>query len=257
MAVLPRATLYTAHLLHKRYKPKAHGFEYSIWALKIDLAELGSLARAHLLGGNSPLSLPLKDFGPRDGSDLQIWLCRQLHYHGYSGEEPYEFLFLPRFKGRGFAPLSIWMTPHVYLFEVHNTAGEAHVYLAPENDLSQSRAWKRLWVSPFSPMHGQYKFTLIITNTILDVQIDLIDNQGLALTAHLTGSGEALTYQALHKVTRSPGLLGARSFRTIVLEALKIRWKGLHFQNGPFSPCEPVSVASISKTDSKQAPSTA
>ena len=237
------ATLYSARLFHKRFAPKVHEFSYDLWALRVDLSALEDLAEQNLLGGRSPLSLDPKDFGGRDDGPMTHWFEDQLKAHGFSREGPKEFLFLPRFKGRGFSPLSVWSSPEALLFEVHNTSGEAHSYLLPREDLGQHQAWKRLWVSPFSDMHGRYTFGHQADETRLDLSVRLHDGRGQALIATLGGVGQPLTNESLKQVLRSPGIGGARSFQMILWQALKLRRRGLRPKWGPFAPRQIVSQA--------------
>lgn len=237
------ATLYSARLYHKRFAPKIHEFSYDLWALRVNLNALGQLAEQHLLGGRSPLSLNPKDFGGRDGADPKVWFESQLEAHGFSTAGPKEFLFLPRLKGRGFSPLSVWSSPEALLFEVHNTSGEAHSYLLPRDNLDKHQAWKRLWVSPFSDMHGRYTFGYQADETRLDLSVRLHDGSGQTLVATLGGLGQPLTKDSLAQVAKKPGIGGARSFQMILWQALKLRRLGLRPKWGPFAPRHIVSKA--------------
>ena len=234
------ATLYQARVFHRRLRPKAHTLAYNLWALRVDLSALDDLAQRHLLGGQSPLSLEKRDFGPRDGSDLLTWAQTQLREDG-----PIDFTFLPRWKGRGFSPISVYSTERSALFEVHNTAGEAHSYLIPRTSMAHVQAWKRLWVSPFSQMHGAYDFVFQADAKALDLRVTLRNSKGPILKASLTGLGEPLSLESLAKVRRAPGLVGRRTFAAILWEAVKLRAKGLRPHWGPFAPAEPVTKASL------------
>ncbi len=237
------ATLYSARLYHKRFAPKVHEFSYDLWALKVDLSALAQLAAANLLGGHSPLSLEPKDFGARDGGSLLGWFEGQLEKHGFSSAGPKEFLFLPHLRGRGFSPLSVWSSPEALLFEVHNTSGEAHSYLLPRHDLDRQQAWKRLWVSPFSDMHGRYTFGYQADEAGLDLSVRLHDSKGRALVATMGGRGQPLTQESLNQVTKTPGIAGRRSFQMILWQALKLRHLGLRPKWGPFAPSQIISRA--------------
>ena len=152
-------------------------------------------------------------------------------------------LFLPRLHGRGFSPLSVWSFPKALLFEVHNTGGEAHSYLALRGALNRQHARKRLWVSPFSDMHGRYTFGYAADDQALDLRVRLYDSQGLALLARLSVTCQPLNPAGLHQVAQVPGTSGTRTFATILWQALKLRCLGLRFHWGPFAPCQPASRA--------------
>ena len=234
------AVLYATRVFHRRHRPQPHEFAYNLWALKIDLSRLDLLQAQNLLGGTSPLSLRLSDFGPRDGSPLLPWFQAQLAAQGYATHGPHEFVFLPRFHGRGFCPIAVYVSPQALLFEVHNTAGEAHAYLLPRDDLEHFQAWKRLWVSPFSAMHGRYTFGFQSDAQRLNLRVQLHDPEGPALLATLSGPGQPLTHAALKALEANPGITGAAAFRQILWQALRLRLKGLRPRWGAFAPKAPV-----------------
>ncbi len=237
------ATLYSVRVHHRRVRPRAYDLAHDLWALKIDLAALAALARDNLLGGTSPLSLDARDFGPRDGSDLLTWFRTTLRAQGFDDTGPLELVFLPRFRGKGFAPLSVWMSPEAVLFEVHNTAGEAHIYAVRRDGLPDQHAWKRLWVSPFTPMHGRYDFRFAASPQDLDVQIRLHDAAGLLLEATMVGPGQPLTPAALRDLQQRPGVLGRGIFRRILGHALRLRLLGLRPRWGGFAPAHSISTS--------------
>ena len=237
------ATLYSVRVHHRRLRPKTYELSHNLWALKIDLASIAALARDNLLGGTSPLSLDARDFGARDGSDLATWLRTTLRAHGFCDKGPLEFVFLPRFHGKGFAPLSVWLARDALLFEVHNTAGEAHTYAVQRDQLSNHQAWKRLWVSPFTPMHGRYEFRFQVYPWGLDLQVQLHDAAGLLLQASMSGPGRSLNHAALTDLQKRPGVLGRSLFRYILWHALRLRFLGLRPHWGAFAPAYSVSTS--------------
>ncbi len=237
------ATLYSVRVHHRRLRPKVYDLAHDLWALKIDLAALETLACDNLLGGTSPLSLDARDFGPRDGSDLLTWFRTSLRTHGFCDIEPLELVFLPRFRGKGFAPLSVWMSPEALLFEVHNTAGEAHTYAVRRETMPDQQAWKRLWVSPFTPMHGRYDFRFAAGPDGLDLRVRLHDAAGLLLQATMTGPGQPLTPTALTTLQQRPGVLGRGIFRRILWHALRLRLLGLRPRWGAFAPAYSISTS--------------
>ena len=245
------ATLYPARVYHKRLRPKVHEFTYHVWALKIDLSEIHNLQQLNLLGGTSPLTLEPKDFGPRDGSDLLTWFQGALAKRGYDNDGKLELLFLPRFRGQGFAPITVWIAPDVLMFEVHNTAGEAHTYFVPSKDLANQQAWKRMWVSPFTPMHGRYDFDFAANQDLLRLKVRLENEEGPLLTATMTGKGQQLNHKTLKDLKRTPGVSGRSLFMQILWQGLQLRLKGLRPYWGVFAPRTPISTSQTKSVSRK------
>ena len=79
--MIKNSSIYTGNVIHKRFKPKVHSFNYKVFSLLIDLSEL------HILDENLKLfsynkfniiSFYQKDHGPRDGSSLKDWVVDNL-----------------------------------------------------------------------------------------------------------------------------------------------------------------------------------
>lgn len=171
MATELRSRLLIGHVLHTRLRPIVHRFRYPVFCLRLDLAELAQLQGA-VFGINRwrPLSLYFKDYGPRDGSDLQTWARQLLAQHGIAADGRISLQTFPRIFGFAFNPISLWYCERAdgalmaVLAEVNNTFGEHHFYLLHSNDgtpldaHSQLQAKKMMHVSPFCQVKGSYRF---------------------------------------------------------------------------------------------------
>lgn len=243
------AMLYAGDVMHARMKPVAHRFQYRVFTLLIDIdrleeaerqSPLFSLGRFNLLGFN------VKDHGRRDGSALRPAVEAMLAAAGHP-EPPRRILLLcyPKVLGYVFNPLSVYfcygaderLTAVVY--EVRNTFGELHPYVAPVRDgeagpegLRQRRP-KVFHVSPFIDMMQTYHFRLLPPGEAVRVRILETDKAGPTLAATFVGRARRFsTASILAECGRVP-LMTLKVIAAIHLEALRLWWKGVPLQPDP------------------------
>ena len=136
--MIKNSYIYTGTVIHKRFKPKIHSFNYKVFSLLIDLSELDLMHQKLKLFSYDKfniISFFNKDHGPRDGSSLKNWVMDNLKKNGIETENiQIKLLCYPRIFGYVFNPLSIF---YIYdknselisiLYEVKNTFGEQHFY---------------------------------------------------------------------------------------------------------------------------------
>jgi DUF1365 family protein len=76
-----------------------------------------------------------RDYGPRDGSDLELWMRTLLAEQGIAADGEIWLQTFPRVLGYAFNPVSFWHCHDAHgrlravLAEVNNTFGETHRYL--------------------------------------------------------------------------------------------------------------------------------
>ena len=73
--------IYNGNVIHKRFKPKEHFFEYKVFSLFIDLSELNELnekLKFFSLNKFNLISFYEKDHGERDGTSLFDWVKKNL-----------------------------------------------------------------------------------------------------------------------------------------------------------------------------------
>ena len=129
--MIKNSSIYTGTVIHKRFKPKVHSFNYKVFSLLIDLSELDILDKNLKLFSYNKfniISFYNKDHGPRDGSSLKNWVIYNLKKNGIKIEHiQIKLLCYPRIFGYVFNPLSVF---YVYdknlnlvsiLYEVKNT----------------------------------------------------------------------------------------------------------------------------------------
>ena len=79
--MIKHSYIYTGTVIHKRFKPKIHTFNYKVFSLLIDLSEIKLLDKSLKLFSYDKfniISFFNKDHGPRDGSSLKNWVIDNL-----------------------------------------------------------------------------------------------------------------------------------------------------------------------------------
>jgi hypothetical protein len=239
-------------VMHARMKPKTHRFSYKVFNLLIDLDRLSEANRASRFFSVGA-RFNLASFRESDHGDGQTPLRAQVErLLGPAGVDltggRVLLLCYPRILGFVFNPISVYFCYHAddalaaVIYEVRNTFGEMHSYVAPvvDGELSQAglrQTRKKLfYVSPFLDMALRYHFRLLPPGDAVRLRILETDADGPILAATFTGTREDLT---------SPGLLGqclAIPFMTLKVvagihwEALKLWLKGVGLRTRPAPP---------------------
>lgn len=197
------------------------------------------------------VSFSERDFGPnyrKPKSHKPIALAdyaRQIA-HGYAPDikiQQIQLLAFPRILGIIFNPISVFLCRdlagdiRVIIYEVHNTFGDAHSYVAlPDKTghASLHRCDKKLHVSPFFGMDGFYDlfFKEKAAELRLIVKYWLAPNKP-ALTATMRGTRTSLSSIDVLKMLWQAGQFPSRPLLSIHVEALKLWWKRLRFHPRP------------------------
>jgi uncharacterized protein len=248
----PSAALYDGQVMHARLKPKVHRFSYQVYSLMVDithLSEADKISALFSVGRFNLVSFHEKDHGPRDGSSLATHVKKLLQDAGVKGELSRILLICyPRVLGFSFNPIAVYFAydPHDQLvgviYEVRNTFGEMHTYVAPvvEHELSeaglrQQRA-KLFYVSPFMDMPMTYHFRLKPPTDICAIRILEHDQNGPILSASFMGRYRAMSgMSVLGAFLRNP-LLPLKIIGGIHFEAMRLWFKGIRFFNRPEPP---------------------
>ena len=234
--------IYTGTVIHKRFKPKVHSFNYKVFSLLIDLSELDLLDKNLKLFSYNKfniISFYNKDHGPRDGSSLKNWVIDNLEKnHIKTNGIQIKLLCYPRIFGYVFNPLSVF---YVYdknkdlisiLYEVKNTFGEQHTYVfksKKDQNLIQHVCKKKFHVSPFIEMNCVYFFRLLKTGNKISVIIDQNDKEGKILYASQDGVKSELNNNTLIKTYLKHPLMTFKIILAIHFEAFKLWTKGIKY----------------------------
>jgi len=234
--------IYTGAVIHKRFKPKVHSFNYKVFSLLIDLSELDFLDKNLKLFSYNKfniISFFSKDHGPRDGSSLRKWVLENLKQNNTETKDiQIKLLCYPRILGYVFNPLSVF---YVYnknsdlisiLYEVKNTFGEQHTYFfktKKNENLIQHICKKKFHVSPFIEMNCIYFFRLLKPGNKISVIIDLQDSKSKILYASQDGIKSELNNNTLLKSYLKHPLMTFKIILAIHFEAFKLWTKGIKF----------------------------
>jgi uncharacterized protein len=248
----PAVALYDGQVMHARMKPKAHRFNYHVFSLMVDITRLREADKASAffsVGRFNLLSFHEKDHGACDGLSLKHHAKKLLHDAGLKSE-PNRILLIcyPRVLGFNFNPISVYFAydadDHLIgvIYEVRNTFGEMHTYVAPvlENELNeaglrQERA-KLFYVSPFMDMPMTYHFRLKPPTDVCAIRILENDQHGPILAASFIGRYRAMSGASAFRVFLRNPFLPVKIVGGIHFEAAKLWFKGIRFFTRPAPP---------------------
>lgn len=244
-----RSALYVGAVMHRRLRPTVHQFRYRAFWLLLDLDELPALtARLRLFSHNRFNLFALHDADQGDGSatPLRIQAERLLSEAGLDiAGGTIRLLCMPRTLGYSFNPISIYYCHRpdgqlaAIIYEVHNTFGERHAYVAPiETQFGEIRqnCRKAFYVSPFMDMDLAYHFRLTTPAERVAVGIGASKGGERVLNACLTGLRRELTDGALLRVFVAIPLITAKVTLAIHWEALRLWLKGMRMRTRPAAP---------------------
>lgn len=239
------SALYFGRVRHRRFSPKAHAFDYRLFMVYLDLAELNDVFRGrwlwstrrravaqfrredHLGDPGQPLADAVRDLvaertGQRPGG--RICLLTHLRYWGYA-MNPISVYYC--FDADNIAVANL-------VLEVNNTPwGERHCYVltpVPSGiDRMQAEFEKAFHVSPFMGMDYTYRAVLTKPAEHLVVHLENHDASGCAFDATLT-----LRHRAIHRGSLALVLLlhpwmTAAVVMAIYWQALRLWAKGFHY----------------------------
>jgi uncharacterized protein len=246
------ACLYDGQVMHARMKPKPHRFTYHIYSLLIDLTRLSEANSASIffsVGGFNLLSFNEKDHGAGDGLPLADYTKLLLKSAGVQPEITRVLLMCyPRVLGFTFNPIAVYFAYGAsnelvgVIYEVRNTFGEMHTYVAPVRDgelneagLRQERE-KLFYVSPFMDMPMNYRFRIRPPAKDLALRILETDATGPILTASFIGTQTTLTNASVLNAFFRVPLMTIKVVVGINWEAMKLWFKGIRLFTRPPAP---------------------
>lgn len=255
------AALYVGDTWHRRFAPRAHEFRYRLFQILVDIDRLDT-AFAGLtlmrLGRTGVMSFDPADHGDRRSAALRPWVTAQLAATGVSAEAAViRLLCFPRVLGFVFNPLSIFFVHaadgrlEAVVYEVNNTFGQTHAYVIPAagQDRETQRAAKRLYVSPFYRVEGDYRFDIAAPGETFDMRIVKAVDGKPDFVATQTARREILTDQRLAALFWSIPLMTLKVVAAIHWQALRLWLKG-----APFGPRPPAPRAAVSGGEPEPAP---
>jgi DUF1365 family protein len=249
----PAAQLVHGQVMHARLRPAPHRFVYPVFYVRLDLARLDACnSRWFGVDRWRPLSIRSRDYGPRDGSSLELWMRALLREHDIDADGEIWLQTFPRVAGYVFNPVSFWQCHdrqgqlRAVLAEVNNTFGESHRYLlrlgADDGAGASAVAPKHIHVSPFCQVQGHYRFRFRLGGASHCTGIDYHDLDGLLLRTSLSGRPAPMTDRALLGALLRYPLLGLGIIVRIHWQALKLWRKRVPFFSKPAAPTDHTTV---------------
>jgi DUF1365 family protein len=242
------AALYVGETWHRRFAPRPHEFRYRLFQLLIDIDQLDQ-AFAGLtwikLGRWGPMSFEPRDHGDRQSRDLRPWVEAALAEAGVKASmATIRLLCFPRVLGFVFNPLSIFFVHaadgrlEAVVYEVNNTFGQTHAYVitATGGARETHRAAKRLYVSPFYGVEGEYRFDISAPGETFDLRVVKAVDGRPDFVATQTADREPLTDQRLRALFWSIPLMTLKVVVAIRWQALRLFLKGAPFGARPPGP---------------------
>ncbi|WP_181701851.1 DUF1365 domain-containing protein [Chthonobacter albigriseus] len=253
------AVLYRGEVMHARLKPLSHRFVYKVANLMIDLDRLDGadrLSRLFSVGRFNLFSFRESDHGRRDGKPLRPYVDALCAEGGVPRPERVLLLCYPRVVGFVFNPISVYFCldgqdrPTALIYEVRNTFGESHTYVAAVEEGQVTSAGIRqernkvFFVSPFMPMEQRYHFRVLPPGRAVRIRILETDRDGPTLAATFVGEETPLTSATILRIAVGRPLHTVKVVAGIHWEALKLWFKGApYFSRG--QPPAPVSHADM------------
>ncbi len=250
--IATHSSLYVGHVRHRRFFPRPHQFEYRLFMVYLDLAELDTVfkgrwlwsarrpalawfrRRDHFGDPALPLDAYVRDLAERqDGRRPQgpIRLLTHLRYFGYC-----------------INPISVYycFTPDgaeldLLVAEVTNTPwGEKIGYIldvAGQTGNNQRAEFpKAMHVSPFLPMKLRYGWHSTPPGPHLAVHLAVFEDQARMLDATLSLRRRPLSGRAMAGILLRFPFMSLKVLAAIYWEALRLLWKRI-----PFFPRPPAS----------------
>lgn len=261
-----RSALYVGRVRHHRFRPRPHALAYRVFWMLLDIDEIDELgARLRTFSRNrfNLYAFRDADYGDRSGRPLRLQIGELLAGAPIAWEDgPIRLLTMPRILGYAFNPLSTYFCYRrdgslcATVYEVHNTFGETHSYVAPagaEATPLRQEACKLFHVSPFMDLAMRYAFEVVPPEERVSVTIDGHDAEGRLIVASMSGKRTALTDSALLRLLASHPLLTLKVTAAINWHALRLLAKRIPWRPHPAPPKRPFSLGNT-VTDHAEGP---
>lgn len=250
-----QSALYVGRVRHHRFRPRPHALAYRVFWMLIDLDEIDELAARLSLFSRNRFNLYAfrdADYGDRSGRPLRPQIEAALSDAGIAHDGgPIRLLTMPRILGYAFNPLSTYFCYRrdgslcATVYEVHNTFGETHSYVAPADAAGRTlrqEACKLFHVSPFMGLDMRYAFSVAPPGERVSVAIDGHDAEGRLIATTLGGKRRALSDAALLLLLATHPLLTLKVTAAIHWHALRLLAKRIPWRPHPAAPERPFSV---------------
>lgn len=245
------SSLYEGIVVHRRFRPTAHHFAYTLFMLYLDLEEIDEVFRGRLLWSSRFPTVgrfSRKDFlgDPTVPLDDAVREAVQTEL-GSRPAGPIRLLTQLRYFGFFLNPVCFYYCfdkneEHIeaVVAEVTNTPwGEKQVYVWPgdgiglTDDRPKRLFPKEMHVSPFMAMEQHYRCTLTAPGDAVVSRIQNIDKEGRIFEATLALKRRALTTANLSRMLLNYPFMTGKIAIAIYVEAFRLWRKRIPFVRHP------------------------
>ena len=225
---------------HTRVRPTRHAFSYKVFSLALDVDAIDQLTKSMWLMSRNRwniLSFCDRDHGSGDGTFVADHVRQLLVGAGLPGAgESITLLCYPRILGFVFNPLSVYFcrdrhgSLSVIIYEVSNTFNERKSYIIPVAQASASieqTCAKEMYVSPFTPRDGMYRFRIEAPAEEVFIGVDFYDEETPVLKTFFRGKRRKMTANSFARMLLTHPLMILKVLGGIHLEAARLWWKGV------------------------------
>jgi cyclopropane-fatty-acyl-phospholipid synthase len=224
--------IYRGKVMHARESPVVHRWTFPFYFYAIDLDELSQLDRTVKGFGYNhwkPVSIRDDDYLKGRGGFRE-----RLSEHIDTAEiDRIVLITVARFMAKVFNPVSFYYCldaegfPICMVAEVNNTFKERHLYVMDTDGTFPASCTdtKQFHVSPFNNMNGHYEFSFSEPGDDLNIEIKLIRDNALVMTATMWGKGRELTTSNLWKTVLSHPFTAALTMPRIIWQAALLYYK--------------------------------
>ncbi len=243
--------IFEGQVRHRRFSPRSHQFNYRLYLLYLDLAELPELFDKYWLWSARKPNLAWfrrQDHMGDPASSLDSTIRKTIQQAtGILPEGPIRLLTHLRYFGYGFNPVSFYycydradQQLQTIVAEVNNTPwGEQHYYVLPASEHSghsrhlRYQRQKEFHVSPFMPMDIDYDWRFSIPDKHLNVHMENYHEGSKIFDATLLLQRCPINRINLARVLLQYPFITGKVIGAIYWQALKLLLKKVPFYNHP------------------------